>query len=66
MLSQACALVDEIFVSKSDRISWDEHAIVTIDGNIVKDSNISDLINITREKNCESRIEISLRYYSVR
>ena len=27
-----------------DRISWDEHGIV-IDGNVVKDSNISDLIN---------------------
>jgi len=28
-----------------DRISWDEHGIVTIDGNIVKGSNIADLIN---------------------
>ena len=34
-----------------DRISWDEHIIVTIDGNVVKDSNITDLINnATREK----------------
>ncbi|KYN31556.1 hypothetical protein ALC56_14437 [Trachymyrmex septentrionalis] len=28
-----------------DKISWDEHGIVTIDGNVVKDSNITDLIN---------------------
>jgi len=29
----------------SDRISWNKHGIVTIDGNVVKDSNIADLIN---------------------
>jgi len=29
----------------SDKLSWDEHGIVTIDGNVVKDSNIADLIN---------------------
>jgi len=34
----------------SDRINWDEHGIVTIDGNIVKDSNITDLICNAREK----------------
>ena len=28
-----------------DKLSWDEHGIVTIDGNVVKDSNIADLIN---------------------
>ena len=28
-----------------DRISWDEHGIMTIDGNVVKDLNITDLIN---------------------
>ena len=28
-----------------DRISWNKHGIVTIDGNAVKDSNIADLIN---------------------
>ena len=28
-----------------DRISWDEHGIMTIDGNVVKDLNIIDLIN---------------------
>jgi len=27
------------------RISWNDEGIVTIDGNVVKDSNISDLIN---------------------
>jgi len=28
-----------------DRISWDKHGIMTIDGNVVKDLNIADLIN---------------------
>ncbi|KYN14459.1 hypothetical protein ALC57_13346 [Trachymyrmex cornetzi] len=28
-----------------DRINWDEHGIVPTDGNVVKDSNIIDLIN---------------------
>ena len=28
-----------------DRLSWDVQGIVTIDGNVVKDSNITDLIN---------------------
>ena len=28
-----------------DRINWDEHVIMTIDGNVVKDSNITDLLN---------------------
>jgi len=28
-----------------DRVSWDEQRIVTIDGNVIKDSNIADLIN---------------------
>ena len=28
-----------------DKLSWDEYGIVTIDGNVVKDSNIADLIN---------------------
>ena len=28
----------------SDKLSWDEYGIVTIDGNVVKDSNIADLI----------------------
>lgn len=28
-----------------DRISWNEEGVVTIDGSIVKDSNIADLIN---------------------
>jgi len=28
-----------------DRISWDEYGIVTIDGNVVKDLNITHLIN---------------------
>lgn len=33
------------------RISWDDHGTVTIDGNVVKDSNIADLINdATRER----------------
>ena len=27
------------------RISWDEYGVVTINGNVVKDSNISELIN---------------------
>ena len=27
------------------RISWDEHGVVTIDGSVIKDSNIEDLIN---------------------
>jgi len=30
--------------SVPDRLGWDEHGIVTIDGNVVKDSNITDLI----------------------
>jgi len=29
----------------SARISWNDDEIVTIDGNVVKDSNIADLIN---------------------
>lgn len=33
------------------RISWDDRGTVTIDGNVVKDSNIADLINdATRER----------------
>ena len=33
-----------------DRISWDEHGIVTIDGNVVKDSNISVINDAIRER----------------
>jgi len=35
-------LVDK---ATSARISWNDDEIVTIDGNVVKDSNIADLIN---------------------
>ncbi|KYN11437.1 hypothetical protein ALC57_16405 [Trachymyrmex cornetzi] len=52
-----------------DRISWDEHGIVTIDGNVVKDSNITDLINdAMRERKTVKAvgIEVSSCDYSVR
>jgi len=38
-------LMKHLFRKVLDRISRDEHGIVIIDGNIVKDSNIADLIN---------------------
>ena len=38
-----------------DRINWDKHGIVTIDGNVVKNSNITLNKRFSaREKNCES------------
>jgi len=44
-------LMKYLFRKVLDRISRDEHGIVIIDGNIVKDSNITDLINdAMREK----------------
>jgi len=44
-------LMKHLFRKVLDRISRDEHGIVIIDGNIVKDSNITDLINdAMREK----------------
>ncbi|KYN41686.1 hypothetical protein ALC56_03906 [Trachymyrmex septentrionalis] len=48
-----------------DKLSLDEHGIVTIDGNVVKDSNIAVLINEAREKPLKQWVEISLHDYSV-
>ena len=48
-----------------DKLSWDEYGIVTIDGNVVKDSNIAVLINEAREKPLKQWVEISLHDYSV-
>ncbi|KYN23249.1 hypothetical protein ALC57_04338 [Trachymyrmex cornetzi] len=43
-----------------DRNSWDEHGTVTIDGNVVKESNITDLINdAMRERKTVKAVSIN-------
>jgi len=58
---RACLLMKHLLdKAMPARINWNDDGIVTIDGNVMKDSNIADLINDRKRKIMEAAGKVRL------